>query len=65
MTSAQVLTLRATNAEVIRYPYGPTAYSLVRRWIGSNSGLRKCRAAMTATKYAVPIIETVANVASF
>jgi hypothetical protein len=64
MTSAQVLRLRATNAEVIRYPNGPTAYSLVGRSIGLMSGLRKCNAAMMTTKYAVPTIATVAKTAS-
>jgi hypothetical protein len=48
------------NAEVMRYPNRPTAYSLVGRWIGSDS-LRKWRAARRTTKTAVPIIETVAS----
>jgi hypothetical protein len=60
MTNAQVLTLKATNANVMRYPVGPTAYSLVGRWIGSMS-LTKCRAAIRTTKIAVPMSETVAN----
>jgi hypothetical protein len=61
MANVHALTLMAINANVMRYPYGPTAYSLVGRWIGSNSGLRKCRAAMRTTNTAVPTIETVAS----
>jgi hypothetical protein len=50
------------NAEVMRYPKGPIAYSLVGRSTGLMSGLRKCSAAMTTTKYPVPKAATVAKI---
>jgi hypothetical protein len=63
MTRAQEPKLSETKADVMRYPKDPTAYSLVGRWTALMSGRKKCIAAMTTTKYAVPKIATMAKIA--
>src|SRR4026209_2520528 len=61
-TRDHVATLSATNADVIRYPNGPVAYSLVGRLIGSMPGLSTCIAMITSRKYVVARIATFPSV---
>src|SRR5215213_10523650 len=63
ITRAKEPKLILKKAEVIRNPYGPTAYSLVGLLIGLRSGRRKCNTTMMTAKYATPTRAIVATLA--